>query len=462
MFRSNLSVRSLAGLAMVWALGGAVLPGMAAARAEPATAPPALPAFDVQAKAGAVEAMAKLLINEYVSPDVGAKAAAMLRQNLTAGKYDRIAKRSEFATAVTNDLRDVTHDKHLVLFATDGAPPAESSGPVTPPPPPSMVEFTHADLLKGNIGYIVLNGFPPKGQFAWAADRVVGLLASTDAMIIDLRNNRGGGDEEVPTLLASYFVDGKSPVHIIDILRRKPGTREFDREIQSTENTPVSYLYKSVYLLTGPVTFSAGEAFAYEMQSLNRVTIVGEMSGGGAHPSDFRPVTPGFVVLLPNGSAESPITHGNWEGTGVQPDIAVPVDQAFTVAYAAAAKSVGHEVPPADTPEAVTDAHLLAVSRTTALPGSEAALRRWIDGIIAGQLPDDLFAARASRPDAAFLPVLHADYVGRGALQTLTFANVALGGGDVYEANFADKSRIQLTVYLNEDGKLDYVLDQPY
>ena len=452
-------------LALACALGGVMAPRPVMAR--PVVAQPVeagLPAFDAAAKRQAVEAMARLLTDGYVTPDVGIKAAAMLRQNLAAGKYDAIGKRSAFAAAVTADLRDVAHDKHLVVFGDDGepaAPPPGPPAPVTRPPAPSMAFFTQADRLKGNIGYVVLNGFPPKNQFAWAADRVVGLMASTDALIIDLRNNRGGGDEEVSTLLVSYFVDGKTPVHVIDILRRKPGTGDFDRETQSTEVTPVSYLGKPVYLLTGPATFSAGEAFAYEMQSLNRVTIFGAATGGGAHPSDFERFAPGLVMLLPDASAESPITHGNWEGKGVQPDIAVAADQAFGVAYAAAEQALGHPAPaPASGADAVTEARLLVTSRTTPLPGSEPALRRWIAGIAAGHLPDDLMSARGSRPTAEFMPLIQARFAEQGALTSLTFAEVSVGGGDVYEATFADKSRMQCTVYLNADGKLDYVLTQ--
>jgi hypothetical protein len=422
-----------------------------------------MPVFDAAAKRQAVETVARLMADEYVFPDSGARAAAMLRQNLTAGKYEKMVTRADFAAQVEADLRDVVHDRHLRVFGWDEALSDDSpDAPSTPPPLPTMGEFKNVDRLKGNIGYIRFDGYPLKSQFEWAADKAIGLIVSTDALIIDLRNNHGGGDTLAPEFLASFFVDGKMPVHLLDILARQPGTNNYDREIHSTESTPVSYLGKPVYLLTSRSTFSGGEAFAYDMQALKRATVVGEATGGGAHGTDFKPICPGMSMLLPTANAESAITQGNWEGKGVQPDIAVPAEQGFTTAYATALRALGRGTQAAASQEAVTEAHLLVVSRTTALPGSEAALRSWIAGLVAGHMREDLLATNSSRPPSQFLPTLLAAMRTRGELQSLTFAAVALGGGDVYEATFADKSKFQYTIYLNEDGKILYVLSQPY
>src|SRR5689334_14601847 len=37
-----------------------------------------------------------------------------------------------------------------------------------------------------------------------------------------------------------------------------------------------------------------------------------------------------FAVFVSGGSPENPITHSNWEGKGVQPDVAVPSADALT------------------------------------------------------------------------------------------------------------------------------------
>lgn len=67
---------------------------------------------------------------------------------------------------------------------------------------------------------------------------------------------------------------------------------------------------------------------------MKRGTIVGDTTGGGAHPVDGR-FFPDFnlAMSLPFGRAINPITGTNWEGNGVAPDIAVPAADAKDVAY---------------------------------------------------------------------------------------------------------------------------------
>ena len=87
---------------------------------------------------------------------------------------------------------------------------------------------------------------------------------------------------------------------------------------------------KPLYILTSRRTFSAAEAFAYNLQALGRATIVGEVTGGGAHPFEYRRVHPHFAVDLPEGKSVNPITGTNWEGVGVKPDVPVPPDEALS------------------------------------------------------------------------------------------------------------------------------------
>ena len=435
-------------------LTGAIVPQGALAQAgppaDPAPALPSTPPFDAAAKRQAIAAAAKLLTDDYVFPDLGAQAAAMLTQNLNAGKYDADLTPGDFASHLTTDLRNLTHDKHLRVLVDADAP---SDAPPGPPPPPSgWYAFAQADRLKGNIGYIVLNGFTPKPISRQGADEAMGLLATTDALIIDLRNN-GGGDPRAVSYLVSFFFDAKTPVHVIDIVQRKFGTPDFDRQMFLTEPTPVSYLGKPVYLITSSHTFSAGEEFAYDMQTLKRGTLVGEATGGGAHPGGTQPIGPGLSLFVPSGRSESPITHTDWEGKGVQPDIAVPADQGFDTAYATALHALGRQVPAhAENAEAVTEAHLLPPTRTTAMPGSETALRRLIVGLADGHPPYDLLeddlANLARKQEAG----VQADLSPLGALQTLTFVKVVFGQ-DIYDAKF-EKGTRRFMLVVNPDGKI--------
>ena len=98
------------------------------------------------------------------------------------------------------------------------------------------------------------------------------------------------------------------------------------------------YLNKDVYVLTSKRTFSGAEEFTYNLKNLKRATIIGETTGGGAHPGGGFRINEHFGIFVPTGRAISPITKTNWEGTGVSPDIDVPADQALVVARLAALK----------------------------------------------------------------------------------------------------------------------------
>ena len=430
-------------------LAAAAAPAIATAQTSVPAISPA-PVFDAAAKRQAIDAAAKLLIDDYVYPEVGVKAAAMLTQNLAAGKYDADDTPGDFAAQVTRDLQDLTHDKHLHVEA-DGVLP--EGLPAGPPPPRGFHGFAQADRLKGNIGYIVLNGFAPEDHAKLGADKAMTLLGSTDALIIDIRNN-GGGDPAGVAYLVSIFFDEKSPVHINDLLWRKPGTSDYDRTVYSTEPTTVSYLGKPVYVITGHNTFSAGEEFAYDMQTLKRATLIGEVTGGGAHPGGLLPLGPGLNLWVPMGRAENPITHTDWEGTGVQPDIVVASDKSFATAYDVALHGLGRQTPAAgDNAEAVTEAHLLVPPRNEAAPGSEDALRRYIAGLADGNPPYDVMSDDWTANTRQNLPWLQPAAVKLGTLQSLTFVEVDLMGEDVYDARFAN-GLDHFEIVLAPDGKI--------
>ena len=107
-----------------------------------------------------------------------------------------------------------------------------------------------------------------------------------------------------------------------------------------------------VYVLTSGFTFSAAEEFTYNLKNLKRAKIVGETTGGGAHPVTSRRFPSlGITVSVPFGRAINPITGTNWEGTGVTPDIERPQEEALRVAHrdavATLLERLGDEAPTA-------------------------------------------------------------------------------------------------------------------
>jgi hypothetical protein len=93
-------------------------------------------------------------------------------------------------------------------------------------------------------------------------------------------------------------------------------------------------------VLTSKYTFSGAEEFSYNLKNLKRATIIGEVTGGGAHPTMGQRINDDFMIGVPFARAINPITKTNWEGVGVKPDVEVPAAQAFKTAHLAALKAV--------------------------------------------------------------------------------------------------------------------------
>jgi C-terminal processing protease CtpA/Prc len=161
-------------------------------------------------------------------------------------------------------------------------------------------------------------------------------LANSDAVIIDLRKN-GGGDPSKIQLITSYFFD--QPTHLNSFYIRKGNTTQ--QFWTSAHVAGKRMTGMPIYVLTSQRTFSAAEEFSYNLKNLKRATLVGETTGGGAHP-----VEPHFLAgvhllaIIPFGRAVNPITGTNWEGTGVVPDIQVPADKALETAHLDALKKL--------------------------------------------------------------------------------------------------------------------------
>jgi C-terminal processing protease CtpA/Prc len=194
--------------------------------------------------------------------------------------------------------------------------------------------FGKVERLRGNIGYLEFFNFADEELGAETVAAAMNFVNGTDALIIDMRGN-GGGNPAMVALVCSYLF-GSEPVHLNDLYWREGNrTEEFwtRKEVAGKR-----YLNKDVYVLTSKRTFSGAEEFTYNLKNLKRATIVGETTGGGAHPGGGFRISEHFGMFVPTGRAISPITKTNWEGTGVTPDVSVPADQALLVARLMALK----------------------------------------------------------------------------------------------------------------------------
>jgi uncharacterized membrane protein len=144
----------------------------------------------------------------------------------------------------------------------------------------------------------------------------------------NLREN-GGGSPAMVSYVSSYLFSRRT--HLNDIWNRRTGQTE---EFWTRDSVPGRRFggEKPVFVLTSANTFSGAEEFTYNLKAQKRATIVGEVTGGGAHPVGPRPVGNNFVIAVPHSRAINPITHTNWEGVGVEPDIKVPAADALATA----------------------------------------------------------------------------------------------------------------------------------
>ena len=295
------------------------------------------PALDAKMRAEVIKGIGELMMKLYIFPDKAKEMEALLNNKLQAGEYDKLQEVQAFARALTGDLRSVSKDRHIrCIYGPEivkriRARESQSADDREKWRQQALKEerkenfgFQEVKLLGGNIGYLDLRGFSGFSEAAETAIAAMNFLANADAVIIDLRRN-GGGSPEMIQLISSYFL--KERTHLNSFENRGQDTLE---QFWSFHYVPGQPMFeKDLYILTNKSTFSAAEEFTYNMKNLKRATIVGETTGGGAHPGGMQIINDSFLVWVPTGRAVNPISKTNWEGTGIAPDIAVESSKAL-------------------------------------------------------------------------------------------------------------------------------------
>lgn len=294
-----------------------------------------LPPVNPSIQAALADSLARDLREVYIFEDKAEAMAQMLEASASAGAWAEQDDPHLFVEALTRDLREICADLHLRVGVQPLPQGDEPQGPMGPDPLEqarrSNFGFQHLERLEGNVGYLELSGFsgfPEAGEVAVAS---MNWLAGCDALIIDLRAN-GGGSPSMIQLISSYLFEG--PRHLNSFyIRQSDTTQQFwtQNRVQGRRLTE-----QPVYVLTSRRTFSAAEEFSYNLKHMERATLVGETTGGGAHPVtgyfyDFEHWR--FTLSMPYGRAINPVTGTNWEGVGVVPQVECPSEQALQVAH---------------------------------------------------------------------------------------------------------------------------------
>jgi C-terminal processing protease CtpA/Prc len=289
-----------------------------------------------------VEAVIERLTALYIFPERSAQAATLLRANLEAGAYN-LTVGPDLCACLSADLFETCADKHLRLIWHEEAEASQDEESLVAALREQFRLENHgirsARRLPGNVGMVELTIIPEAASAGPAICAAMQLVQHTHALILDLRDTRGGAPDGVTFLCSFLFADGE--IHLSDIVEGPNGPT---RQYWTAAYVPgPRYVDRPVYVLTSASTFSGGESLAYDLQALGRATIVGEVTRGGAHPSTVLSLFEHIELRLPVARALSPVTGGNWESVGVQPDIAVPASDAFTVAHRAALETIAND-----------------------------------------------------------------------------------------------------------------------
>ena len=261
---------------------------------------------------------------------------------------------------------------------------------------PQNYGFNDVRVLEGNIGYMAVTTFNPLIASQSKADAALSFLADTDAVIIDLRGNRGGEPELVNYLL-SHFTAAGERVHYNTVLQRNADAEDLytiaDHPMGHRPDVPL-------YVLVSGESFSAAEALAYHLQAMGRATVVGEVTGGGANAGRVFLAPAGLIVFIPDTTGRSPFTGANWDRTGVRPDIEVAADEALERARVdiLTRQVSGVEI---DGPQAMQSAYQLALARAGQYNGG----RVWLeDGQLRYQGSDDVLVLTPFAPGVFHFP----------------------------------------------------------
>lgn len=278
-----------------------------------------------------IDAAVSNLRKYYVERHTAQKMADALRAHEKNGDDEAVSDGAVFAALLTRQMRDINPDRHLTL--------EYSQAPLPPYPRQQTREeladyreamkrqnctFEKVELLPHNIGYLRLNSFPDVSVCKSTAAAAMASLNRADAIIFDLRHNRGG-EPAMVMLVAAYLFDHPEYMY---------NPRENTTSMCWTHSpVPGNRLAdKPVYILTSGLTYSAAEHFSYDLKMVKRATLVGETTGGAAHSGVWHRIDDHFGMGIPETRPINPFSEMDWAEIGVEPDVKVKAIDALGTA----------------------------------------------------------------------------------------------------------------------------------
>lgn len=280
-----------------------------------------------------VERIADSLAYFYVDAEVGKQIGATLKKKHLSGAYNNISSPEKLALRLKDDLRSISGDKHLYVSFSNEHTAAPESGATDLTEPfgrDTNYGFQELRFLDGNVGYLKIRHFSNWNHASQArqkASEMMTALGGSDAIIFDVRDNKGG----VPYLvsyLVSYLFEGE-PVHLADFYVRfnDSGHAMYTEPLVPGERYPDV----PVFILVNKNTASAGEELAFWLKNLVRATVVGENTAGAGYGAMSHRLNERFTVSISSEVEIDPISKQGFEKIGVTPNVTADSEAAFNV-----------------------------------------------------------------------------------------------------------------------------------
>lgn len=277
----------------------------------------------------AVVKMSKLIDSHYVFPEKGKKTANHIIETHKKGYFDKVQTWKQFDSLSSKIIREYSQDGHMYVSydpktvkelsevkQTVSESFSEDPFYYGPDALKNNFGFKEVKILNNNIGYIKLDEINTSERSLAVLYASMEFVSNTDALIIDLKNN-GGGGSSIGNVIESFFLPKETL--LLEFKKRNGETRLSKTAAWMTQKKYT----KPLFILTNNATFSAAEALAYGLQQTNRAKVVGQRSGGGAHMNSWYPVNKHIYLSVSTGAPTLPGTEKSWEGKGVQPDYVV-------------------------------------------------------------------------------------------------------------------------------------------
>ncbi|MFY1046801.1 S41 family peptidase [Chryseobacterium sp. GP-SGM7] len=285
-----------------------------------------MPQIDEKIKNETITNIVSAIKKNYVYPEKVLEIENYLYKQNKSKVYKSTVNPQDFAEKLVSNILSVQNDKHLrivydpdlekdILLFNESKKNAEkiSNSDIEKEKAVNFY-FRKLEILPSNIGYVEFTNFSlPNDEARKTIRSAMQFVSNTDALIIDLRNNRGGNAVTANEILGYFFNSKIKTGRSFNKIENKWS----DNYIQNQDIT----LNMPLYILTSKKTYSAGEGFAYILKNQRNAKIIGEATNGGAHLTRSFSLGNGFVGFIPYLRSENEKTKTDWEGTGVIPDI---------------------------------------------------------------------------------------------------------------------------------------------